>query len=87
MAGRSDGGRRCKCDTSKEEKCEFLWSDLPWELCHGEWRGSWWARGMATLYVNANAPKKQKAAVVVTRGATWKQTVNNSRHSISQMLQ
>lgn len=35
---------------------------------------------------DANAPKKQKAAVAVTRGATWKQTVNNSRHSISQML-
>lgn len=35
---------------------------------------------------NANAPKKQKAAVAVTRGATWKQTVNNSRHSISRML-
>lgn len=30
--------------------------------------------------------KKHKAVVAVTQGATGKQTVNNSRHSISQML-
>lgn len=57
---------------------------LPWSR---RVAGQLVACGMAMLYVNVNAPKKQKAAVVVTRGATWKQTVNNSRHSISQMLQ
>lgn len=78
----------CRCEKSKGASRELSRSDVPWEVCHGaaEWRGSCWARGVAALYVNANAPKKPKAALVVTRGATWKLTVNNSRHSISQML-